>query len=208
MAPPSMALLLGDHVEVEYGGESSEKGFTGHHPEGGHTAAVVVTSPTETVRRKIYRRRPGSPRRAASVCRSSSFFTSACSHSSSLSFPSFPSEPTPSSHLPHPLASSSGDGRAGHSGGSTSSRGRARTEAEIQRGLVGRWLTGGDAAPVALDPVVVDATMDDEGQTRRTIVGGVGRCSGMVSVNARRGKEKEKEKEKERGWGWGWTGWW
>ncbi|AEO55283.1 hypothetical protein MYCTH_2124220 [Thermothelomyces thermophilus ATCC 42464] len=203
-----MALPLGDHVEVEHGGESSEKGFTGRHPEGGHAAATAaaVTSPTETVRRKIYYRRPGSPRRAASVSRSSSF-TSASSASSSLSSPSFPSEPTPSSRLPHPLASSSGDGRAGHSGGSTSSRERARTGAEIQRGLVGKWLMGGDAAPVALDPVVVDAKMDGEGQTGRTVVGGVGRCSGMVSVKARTGKE-EKEKGKERGRGWGWTGWW
>ncbi|KAL2153238.1 hypothetical protein VTH82DRAFT_4393 [Thermothelomyces myriococcoides] len=208
--PPTALLRLG-HVSVEHGGENSERDSTGG---GGclvesHTATtmIVETSPTETVRRRVYCRRPDNHGGAASIFRPSSF-TSASSASSSLSFPSSPTKPMLPPQLLHPLASSSSSAAAGS--GPIVSRERARTGAELQRGLAGKWLAGGDAAPVALDPVVVDAKMEGEGQPRRTIVGGgVGRYGGMVSVNAAEtGTVKEKPRGKETGWRWGWTAWW
>jgi hypothetical protein len=104
---------------------------------------------------------------------------------------SSPSGP-PSSTPVTPTSSRNSSGVAGESAA-------ARAETERVRGLRGKWSMGGDAATVALTPVVVDLRMGGQDQDRKPGAGATGGENG--SLKSRKGKEKEKK-------GWGWGGWW
>ncbi|KAK4251524.1 hypothetical protein C7999DRAFT_27941 [Corynascus novoguineensis] len=211
MAAPSLALQ--DHDTLRYGEtQSLEDCSAEQHQldlEQGTEEVIAVTSPTETVRRKIYQRHPSNysssssssssrrrrrRRRAVSFFRSS-FPSSSCSSRSSSSSSSGP--PPSSPQLPPRLAPVVDVGNAGE-GSISNSRARAKQEAEKHRGVGGKWSIRNDAALVAFTPIVVDARLGELSRTRRLDVGGAG--SGTEGDSAKTRKHKEK--------GLGWTGWW